>query len=50
VSFTSHQHPADSADGHACNNWQISLFLTPSGSSYVMTAAPAGYHAQYSDC
>jgi hypothetical protein len=50
VSFTSHQNTADSVDGSACNKWQISLYLVPQGSSYVMTAAPAGYHAAYSDC
>jgi hypothetical protein len=50
VSFTSHQNPANSVDGSACNNWQISLYLVPQGSSYVMTAAPAGYHAAYADC
>ncbi len=50
VSFTSHQSPADSVDGSACNNWQISLYLVPQGSSYVMTAVPAGYRAVYTDC
>jgi hypothetical protein len=50
VSFTSRQNTADSVDGSACNNWQISLILAPQGNSYVMTAAPAGYHAAYTDC
>jgi hypothetical protein len=50
VSFTSRQSPGDSVDGSACNNWRISLFLVPNGTSYVMTAAPAGYHAAYTDC
>jgi len=50
VSFTSRQNPANSVDGSACNNWQISLYLVPQGNSYVMTAAPAGYHAAYADC
>jgi hypothetical protein len=50
VSFTSRQNPGDSVDGSACNNWRISLFLVPNGTSYVMTAAPAGYHASYTDC
>jgi hypothetical protein len=50
VSFTSRQSPANSVDGSACNSWQISLYLVPQGSSYVMTAAPAGYHAAYADC
>jgi hypothetical protein len=50
VSFTSHQSPADSVDDSACNNWQISLYLVPQGNSYLMTAAPAGYTAGYTDC
>ncbi len=50
VSFTSHQNPADSVDDSACNDWQISLYLAPQGNSYVMTAAPSGYHAAYTNC
>jgi hypothetical protein len=50
VSFTSHQTPADSVDQSACNNWRVSLYLVPQGNSYVMTAAPAGYKAVYTDC
>ena len=50
VSFTSQQNAGNSVDGSACNNWQISLYLAPQGNSYVMTAAPAGYHAAYTDC
>lgn len=50
VSFTSQQSTGSSVDGSACNDWQISLYLVPRGNSYVMTAAPSGYHAAYSDC
>jgi hypothetical protein len=50
VSFTSRQSPGDSVDESACDNWQISLYLVAQGNSYVMTAAPAGYHAGYTDC
>lgn len=50
VSFTSNQSPADSVDQNACNNWRVSLYLVPQGNSYVMTAAPAGYKAVYTDC
>jgi hypothetical protein len=50
ASFTSRQSTGDSVDGSACNDWQISLYLVPQGSGYVMTAAPAGYHAGYTDC
>jgi hypothetical protein len=50
VTFTSRQSPADSIDQSACNNWQLSLYLVPQGNEYVMTAAPAGYQATYTDC
>jgi hypothetical protein len=50
VSFTSRQSPADSVDQSPCNDWQISLYLTPQGAGYVMTAAPASYTASYTDC
>lgn len=50
VSFTSRQNPADSVDNSACNDWKISLYLVLEGSSYVMTATPAGYRASYTDC
>jgi len=50
VSFTSHQSPADSVDQSACNHWQLSLFLVRQGNQYVMTAAPADYHAAYTNC
>jgi hypothetical protein len=50
VTFTSRQSPADSIDQNACNNWQLSLYLVPQGNGYVMTAAPAGYQATYTDC
>jgi hypothetical protein len=40
----------NSVDGSACNNWQISLYLVPYGTTYVMTAAPGDYHAVHSDC
>ena len=50
VSFTSHQSPTNSVDQSACNQWQLSLYLVPQGSQYVMTAAPAGYHAAYTNC
>jgi hypothetical protein len=50
VTFTSRQSPADSIDQNACNNWQLSVYLVPEGNGYVMTAAPAGYQATYTDC
>jgi hypothetical protein len=50
VSFTSRQSPADSIDHSACNNWQLTLYLVPKGSSYVIGAPPSGYQPVYSDC
>jgi hypothetical protein len=50
VTFTSRQIPADSIDQNACNNWQLSVYLVLQGNGYVMTAAPAGYQASYTDC
>jgi hypothetical protein len=50
VTFTSHQQAADSSDHSTCTNWDITLFLIPQGGSYVMTAAPPGYHASSRPC
>ncbi len=51
VTFTSHQAPADSADGtESCTNWSISLFLERSGDGYLLDQPPAGYHAHYGPC
>ena len=48
VTFTSHQDPADSPGGEACTNWNITLYLSKSGSGYLIDAPPPGYHATYS--
>ncbi len=50
LSFTSNQSPAHSATGTACTKWTITLYLQPSGSSYLVGAAPPGYHAQFAAC
>lgn len=50
LSFTSHQSAAHSATGTACTNWTITLYLEPSGSSYLIGPAPSGYHAHYAAC
>lgn len=50
VSFTSHQHPADSPTGTACTSWDITLYLEPHGGTYWIMHAPPGYHAQYQAC
>jgi hypothetical protein len=51
VTFTSHQNPADSVNGaESCTDWQISLFLAPSGGGYLIDQPPSGYHASYAAC
>jgi hypothetical protein len=51
VTFTSHQNPADSVDqAEACTNWDISLFLQPDGTSYLIDLPPSGYQASHSAC
>jgi hypothetical protein len=50
LSFTSHQNAADSATQSTCTSWKITLYLEPSGSSYLIGATPPGYHAQYAAC
>ena len=42
VTFTSHQNPADSIDGSACNTWTSTYYLVPSGSGYLIDVTPAG--------
>jgi hypothetical protein len=50
VSFTSRQSPADSIDHSSCNDWQLTLYLVPKGSGYVIGSPPSGYQPVYSDC
>ena len=50
ITFVSHQAPAESATGTACTVWRITLYLRPSGSSYLIGKAPAPYHASARAC
>ena len=50
VTFTSHQQAADSANHSTCTDWDITLFLVPRGSGYVIGAPPPGYHASAQRC
>ncbi len=50
VTFTSHQQPGDSPDNSACDDWSITLYLVPSGSSYLIGPPPSGYQASYTSC
>jgi hypothetical protein len=50
VTFTSRQAAGSSIDGSACNNWQVTYFLVPQGTGYLIGPAPSGYKPSYSDC
>jgi zinc-ribbon domain len=50
VTFVSHQDPAASATNSACTSWDITLFLAPDGSTYLIEAPPPGYHASDASC
>jgi hypothetical protein len=50
VTFTSHQSAGSSIDGSTCNNWQLTFFLVPQGTGYLIGAAPSTYKPIYSDC
>lgn len=50
MTFTSHQPPAKSASHSSCTRWRTTLYLTPTGSSYVIGSPPASYHAAYRAC
>jgi hypothetical protein len=51
VTFTSHQNPANSVDGHqSCTRWRISLYLQHVGNGYVIGKPPSSYRAGYSAC
>ena len=50
VTFTSTQDSAQSATGTGCTKWDISLYLIPNGTSYLIDAPPSSYHAAYAAC
>jgi hypothetical protein len=50
VSFTSHQSPAQSVNDSSCDRWTITVYLEPSGGSYVTVPPPADYHSSYGSC
>jgi hypothetical protein len=50
LTFVSHQGAASSATHTACTNWRITLYLVPSGASYLISHPPAGYHASFQPC
>lgn len=50
VTFTSHQDPIYSATHTACTAWNVTMFLLPSGTSYLIGHHPASYHASSQAC
>jgi hypothetical protein len=51
VTFTSHQNPANSVNGHeSCTRWRISLYLQHVGNGYVIARPPPSYRASYASC
>jgi hypothetical protein len=50
LTFDSHQAPASSATHTACTSWRITLYLVQSGTSYLISHPPAGYHASFQAC
>jgi hypothetical protein len=50
VTFASHQSPAASATHSSCTSWEITLYLEPSGNSYLIGLPPPDYHASRTAC
>jgi hypothetical protein len=50
VTFVSHQSPAASATHSWCTTWEITLYLEPSGNSYLIGSPPPGYQASRAGC
>jgi hypothetical protein len=50
VTFISHQAAGTGIDGSSCNNWQVTFFLAPAGTGYLIGVPPSTYKPVYSDC
>lgn len=50
VTFTSTQQPAESPDNSSCDDWDITLYLAPGGSGYLIQVPPSTYSATYTPC
>jgi zinc-ribbon domain len=50
VTFTSLQDPAQSPDHSSCIDWQITLFLHRTGTTYLIGMPPPGYQAGLQAC
>jgi hypothetical protein len=50
VTFTSHQDPDAADNDESCTDWQITLYLQPGDSGYLIDPPPQGYHAVSAPC
>lgn len=51
VTFTSHQNPANSVNGHeSCTRWRIALYLHHTGNGYLIGKPPPSYRASFGAC
>jgi len=51
LTFTSHQNASQAQGGTGtCTDWNITLFLEPNGTGYLIGDQPSTYHAQYKSC
>ncbi len=50
ITFVSHQDPAQSATHTACTTWEITLYLHPAGTSYLIGVPPGTYRASAKAC
>jgi hypothetical protein len=50
VTFVSHQSPAVSATDSSCTSWNTTLYLEPSGNSYLIGLPPPDYQASRAAC
>ncbi|HWG61369.1 MAG TPA: hypothetical protein VG253_06615 [Streptosporangiaceae bacterium] len=50
VTFASHQKPYASPNHAVCDRWNITFFLRPHGSGYLIGAPPRGYHGKHTSC
>jgi len=50
VTFTSHQHPADSPDHAACDRWDITVFVKHNGNGYRIRRPRPGFPDSVRSC
>ena len=51
LTFTSHQNASQAVGGTGtCTDWNITLFLEPNGTGYLIDQAPSTYHPKYKSC